>query len=265
MSREFHSWRRDIAAKLKYWLVLHFCRYRVGQERRNGIYKSNRQKNPCPFLKFGGKASNCCPRKTKRVRSEAFVEDFLQVGDIARCADEFCKKSIQSESVLGTDKLKELFSEIEQLHCRQWRELLDTLDLMNLVAYGVRGISLSPPDTPSVSILASSKQQMTWQQLADKGLMNLHYCQGNYYVRIPSIAIRMCSSLGIRNDRTHAQTAFLKALTALTALPSTDADSWQKWEIFGAYFHCFRIDSLLLRGITSCPFSTICPLANTDT
>ena len=199
------------------------------------------------------------------MRSEAFVENLFQVGDIARCADEFCKKSIQSESVLGTDKLTELYSEIEQLHCRQWRELLNTLDLMNLVAYSVRGISLSPPDTPSVSILASSKQQMTWQQQVDKGLMNLHSCQGNYYVRIPSIAIRMCSSLRIRNDRTHAQTAFLKALIALTALPSIDADSWQKWEIFGAYFHCFRIDSLLLRGITSCPFSTICPLANTDT
>ena len=81
-------------------------------------------------------------------RSEAFVENLYQVGDIARCAVEFCKRSLQSKSVLGTDELGELASEIEQTHCRQWCENLNRSDLMNLVAFSMSGISVLPAGLP---------------------------------------------------------------------------------------------------------------------
>ena len=217
-----------------------------------------------PFFDSDEKLQIAVHINPRGCRSEAFVENLHQVGDIARCAVEFCQKSLLSESVLGTDELGELASDIEQLHCRQWRENLNRSDLMNLVAFGMSGISVLPAGLPSVPILASSPQQLTWQQLADRGLFNLTPHRSNWFVRIPSIVIRACSSETINNDTTPIEVAFLKTLQLLIALPSMTLDPWQKWEQFGAYFHCLRINSLLLLGISSCTFSTLCPTANTQ-
>jgi hypothetical protein len=135
---------------------------------------------------------------------------------------------------------------------------------MNLVAFSMSGISVLPSGLPSVSILASSPQQLTWQQKEDRGLINLLSRRSKWFVRIPSIVIRLCSSETINNDTTPVEVAFLKNLKILIALPSMSLDPWQKWELFGAHFHCLRINSLLLLGISSCTFSTFCPIANTE-
>ena len=187
-----------------------------------------------------------------------------RIGDRARCSVEFCQKSSKSISVLGTDELGELAFSIEQLHCRQWNENLTRSDMINLVAFSTCGRSVFPGELSSVPIIGSSPQQLTWQQLADRGLINLLSHRMEWFVRIPFTVIRACSSKPIDVDASPVKVAFLKTLKILVELPLTPLESWQKWELFGAHFHCLRINSLLILDITSCPFSTFCPNANTD-
>ena len=157
--------------------------------------------------------------------SEAFVESLHCIGDTARCAVEFCQQSLLSKSELRADALIELASDIEQSHCRQWNEKLTSSDLINLVAYSMSGLPVSPCDRPRVPIIASSPQQLTWQQLADLGLLILISCQGKLFVRIPFTVIRACACQTIGPDAGPIKVAFLKALKVLVELPSVILES----------------------------------------
>ena len=80
--------------------------------------------------------------------------------------------------------------------------------MINLVAFSMCGRSVLPKEVPSMSIIGSSPQQLTWQRLADRGLINLHFHQGDWYVRIPFTVIRACSSKPIEVDASPIEVAF---------------------------------------------------------
>ena len=235
-----------------------------GKVRGVGSSNSIVKKISIPFFDLEQKLEIVAHIYPRGCSSEAFVENLHHIGDIARCAVEFCQKSSKSESVLGTDELQVLAFDIEQLHCRQWIENLTRSDMMYLVAFSMSGISVYPTDFPSLPIIASSPHPLTWQQIADRGLINLLPHGRDWFVRIPFIVIRECSSKPIEDVTSPIEVAFLKTLKILIELPSMPLEAWQKWELFGAHFHCLRINSLLMLHITSCPFSTLCPSARTN-
>eukprot|EP01041_Mallomonas_annulata_P011398 gene11398-23849_t len=103
---------------------------------------------------------------------------------------------------------------------------------------------------------------MTWREVVDEGLVSvvtfpnrLNEQEHLLYVVVPYLVVRMCACWkdNLINP-SEEEEFFLEALDKVVGLALGEEDMvmdpWEQWKRFGAYFHCIRINSLLILGIT---------------
>lgn len=196
------------------------------------------------------------------LRSEVFRQCLFSVGDIARNVVEFAVEAkggaSRASGQLSAERLTMIRRRVEASNNGQWSALLSARSLLRLAAFSLSGLHIPDPSLlpcPAIPIKETSGQEqlLTWQQLADRGLLQLEDVDCGFRVAIPNIVIRQCAAYyrGLSDADYRAwdasEIAFLKSVCAVQELADARLlQPWQPWEHFGAIFHCLRINSLLV-------------------
>jgi hypothetical protein len=98
------------------------------------------------------------------------------------------------------------------------------------------------------------EESITWQELADRGIIELRKdkISDSFRIIVPFYFVRMIQSASGR-DLSVAERRFIECLKlALRSISATnDASDWQNWELFGASCYALKLNSLAVLGNTS--------------
>jgi hypothetical protein len=198
------------------------------------------------------------------IASAANRHCIFELGGIPRHIVEYCAR-VRSSCTGDQFPPAELFDQEKQSVIRDYgnvSKLLNNVDLIKLVAYSFSKCLLSPLESSGISLLpkdsteAPSDKPLTWQGLADRGILILDMVtdlQGR--VVLPFYLLEKCCDLVISiTVWTEIQAKFLNSLFyTLDAIKNFEVDPWKTWERFGAWYYCLIINSLCLIGKTNIP------------
>jgi hypothetical protein len=152
-------------------------------------------------------------------------------------------ESIPSDDFLNIETIEIAFKTIKNVYVETWGKGLDPVDFVKLAAYALSGLN--------VDMVDKKIGGMKWSRVRDSSLCLVNEdCE----VMIPySIFHRLVrytpDSFG--NDFTDAIGNFILCVQGLIKKVDEliyDKAPWQLWEVFGAYFHALRINSLIIVG-----------------
>jgi hypothetical protein len=178
----------------------------------------------------------------RALQSSKFLAGLTAFGDTPRTCVEFCRAILR----LKTPDAKSI-EKVEQsimADCvSRFHTVLRPKDILRLGAFGIMQISCFPNDPSSIA-------GMTWQQLANKGLLQL--VEGNLVVVSFSLLVHVANyAEQIVMESGSVEENFVRCVAHLVALVDANREPWQKWEDFGAYYHAVRMNAYVLTGRAS--------------
>lgn len=229
-----------------------------------GSAKAHCKKIAVPFLSFKGSlrvANSIFPGSILNVTFRNYLS---QLGQITRAVVRFTSdlqyQYGNSVNRMSRENIGRSFSSSIQLNASLWQtQPLSTI--LKVVAYSIAGVSVQAghiPDGIQFHARRSNETGLTWQQLADRGLLQLKYadCDDNItVVDVPIIAIVSASTICASSPSlTRIEQAFVKVLHSIISLTcNTLLDPWQKWVHFGAYLHAAKLNAWQMLG-----YKTVC-------
>jgi hypothetical protein len=144
---------------------------------------------------------------------------------------------------LAVETIENAFKSIKNLYVVAWGKGLDPIDFVKLAAYAVSGFNVDLEDKKIGG--------MKWSRVRDSSLCLVN---DDSEVMIPyailhRLAVYSPESFGL--DYTDAIGNLILCIRELIAKVDEriyDKAPWQLWEVFGAYFHALRINSLIIVG-----------------
>jgi hypothetical protein len=194
-------------------------------------------------------AAALCPES---LQSETFQQCLFTIGNLPRNVVAYCRE-VQSEQLrlkqcLSVNSLVTIRNAVCNTNSNQWTSLLCGESMIILAAFSLSGISVVPNSSPEI-VVSGVHQRPTWQQLADRGLVALEEdCDHCSRVLLPYVALQQILTYEPPPHAPRRLTYLMEALRHIHELPSQHLEPWQKWEQFGAYFHCLRINAYMYLG-----------------
>ena len=151
---------------------------------------------------------------------------------------------LRGNDVLSVEIIENVFSRIQDLYVNNWGKDLDPIDFVYLAAYSISGVP--------VVLVEKVIHNMKWSRVRDSSLCLLNE---NSEVLIPYAIMHLVAKLNIDQFLGHVQydairclILCLKGLIEKVDLMVYDKAPWKLWEVFGAYFHALRINSMIIVG-----------------
>mmetsp|Transcript_17739 Transcript_17739/g.26236 ORF Transcript_17739/g.26236 Transcript_17739/m.26236 type:complete len:741 (+) Transcript_17739:53-2275(+) len=187
------------------------------------------------------------------LQSETFQQCIFTIGNIPRNVVAFCREVRSEHQRLkrcpSANSLMALRNAVYNTNSSQWTSLLSGDAMITLAAFSLSGISVVPDSSPEIVVCGMNDRPLTWQQLADRGLVALvEDCDGCSRVILPYVALQQILTYEPPPHAPRHLTYFVQAFHHIHELTSQHLEPWQKWEQFGAYFHCLRINAYLWLG-----------------
>jgi hypothetical protein len=207
-----------------------------------------------PFLKnYDSIAAHLYPQMVTDAKFQSYL---YTLGNIPRLIFEFSRLMQPNHSpaqmIANRKGVLDKFS-------NQWDGLPREL-LLRIVAYSVSGI---PVDVSEV--LPDS--QMTWQKLADRGLLEFSVVTNDLdeetRIIVPYAAVlKVTAKFRQISSSSPAEVRFIHSLKLLQdKLTSDGTQPWCCWELFGAHFHALRMNAFLILGFAHVPLEMLFPAA----
>lgn len=158
-------------------------------------------------------------------------------------------ESIKSDDFLSIEYLEGMFEIIRIVYIDKLSKLPGPQNLIKLAAYAISGIEVAEDATDVGS--------MTWSQVRDKSLCVLNM---KSRVMIPYSFLHHIAKYNFTSEDPEVLRCFvvcIKGLIKQVDMLIYEKEPWQLWEVFGAYFHALRINSLLIISNDIIPISQV--------
>jgi hypothetical protein len=193
-----------------------------------------------------------------------FLRYLVRFGAVPRSVVEFANLALRCPA----SDFKAAFNVVwEDYVLSTWRQLASG-SLLRVVAYALSGRRVSVDDLLTVKMKSSDEErQLTWQQLADIGMVLLQRVDltSTVVVQVPYCAMRICADIGAADTSAEANlpeiclVAVLKWLRDMVDEAEEQIEPWEAWERFGAAFHALRVNSFLVIGVKSVTLDCLLP------
>jgi hypothetical protein len=194
------------------------------------------------------------------LQSEVFQQCLFTIGGIPRNVVAFSREvrsvHMRLQRCPSARKIAQIRNAMYDTNSNQWTSLLCGESMITLAAFSLSGTFVNP-DSSSGIVVSGFDGTPTWQQLADRGLFALVTdSDGCTSVTIPYTVIQQILTTVPPPSARRELTYFLRALRHIHTLPSQpQLEPWQKWKLFGAYFHSLRINACMLLGYEHIPLA----------
>ncbi|KAI3635616.1 hypothetical protein MIR68_006254 [Amoeboaphelidium protococcarum] len=180
------------------------------------------------------------------------------LGGVARWVTEYILMLLQkiegipADGFLSADTIERTFNFIKREFVDRWGGNLDPIDFVRLAAFALAGKPVQLNDKQIGGI--------KWSRLRDSSVCLIN--DGNQ-VTIPYTILRIVaqySKVSFGNEYSDAigcMIACLKGLIEKVDQLIYDKAPWQFWEVFGAYYHALRINSLIIVSGSQCRVSDL--------
>jgi len=124
--------------------------------------------------------------------------------------------------------------------------------LVRLVAFALSGLDVNETDLSGIVV---GDTDFRWGAVRDMGLCSLLSTETgtSHRVYVPYSVLRICAAINIWcapiGDAAKHLVTSIKQFVTVVDNGMYEVEMWQLWEKFGAYFYCFRVNSLLEIGI----------------
>ena len=149
-------------------------------------------------------------------------------------------QNISSDEFLTVETIEFAFKTTKNLYVETWGKSLNEIDFVNLVAYAISGFKVDE----SARVI----NNMSWSRVRDSSLCLLNI---DYEVLIPYAILHRISEYPVQLFQDNAVRCLILCIRGLIEKVDEliyDKAPWQLWEVFGAYFHALRINSIIIVG-----------------
>ncbi|KAI3632076.1 hypothetical protein MIR68_009912 [Amoeboaphelidium protococcarum] len=199
-----------------------------------------------------------CPNGQRLLLHAPIRRNLFYLGGVARWVTEYILmllhelELIPADEFLSVATIERAFNFIRREFVDRWGGNLDPIDFVRLAAFALSG----------QPVVLNDKQigGIKWSRLRDSSVCLIN---DDNQVMIPYTLLRIVaqySKVSFGNEYSDAigcMIACLKGLIEKVDQLIYDKAPWQLWEVFGAYYHALRINSLIIVSGSQCRVSDL--------
>ena len=147
-------------------------------------------------------------------------------------------ENIPPDDFLTIETIENAFKTIKNLYVVAWGRSLGAINFIKLVAYAIAGQEVDE----EVAVI----NDMSWSRVRDSSLCLLN---DDHEVLIPYAILHRISEYPLHLFQDNAICCLILCIQGLIEKVDEliyDKAPWQLWEVFGAYYHALRINSLII-------------------